>query len=434
MKAQLLAAVTLLAVSFGLGAATDDQFVVHEWGTFTTAQGANGEQIDWAPLYSVDLPEFVYSGAGNLGGFQDARQSFQGKDVIAPVRMETPVIYFYSQRERVADVSVLFRGGNVTEWYPQATNLKTQWTSPQPTARTRQFLIEWNGVSILPRNTREPSGGGLIRGKDSSRGSHYYVARETDSNLLRVSSRYASKGIEHERHLFYRGVGWFKAPLTVGIDADEQLLSLTAREAEQIAAAFVVTVRNGMMRFQRVDAAIPSVTAVIDVNTQPFGALNDVRKLAMHEMARALVNTGLYEKEARAMVNTWQDQWFEEEGTRVLYLLPRAWTDRTLQLRVSPQPDSVVRVMVGRAEIITPTAEHKLQEQILTFSRGDAKSKARAVAGVRALGLGRFLNATMWKVGRDQTDGVLQRATWELSEALNVDERGAREAVRSARN
>ena len=133
---------------------------------------------------------------------------------------------------------------------------------------------------------------------------------------------------------------------------------------------------------------------MIDVNTQPFGALNDVRKLAMHEMARALVNAGLYEKEARAMVNTWQDQWFEEEGTRVLYLLPRAWTDRTLQLRVSPQPDSVVRVMVGRAEIITPTAERKLQEQILTFSRGDAKSKARAVAGVRALGLGRFLNAS----------------------------------------
>jgi hypothetical protein len=35
-------------------------------------------------------------------------------------------------------------------------------------------------------------------------------------------------------------------------------------------------------------------------------------------MVRALVDQGLYEKEARAMVNTWQDQWFAEEGTRVL--------------------------------------------------------------------------------------------------------------------
>ena len=90
----------------------------------------------------------------------------------------------------------------------------------------------------------------------------------------------------------------------------------------------------------------------------------------------ALVEQGLYEKEARAMVNTWQDQWFAEEGTRVLYLLPRAWTDRTLQLQVSPQPDSVVRVMVGRAELITPSAERELREQILTFRRGNAKAKA----------------------------------------------------------
>ena len=62
------------------------------------------------------------------------------------------------------------------------------------------------------------------------------------------------------------------------------------------------------------------------------------------------------------MVNTWQDQWFAEEGTRVLYLLPRAWTDRTLPLQVSPRPDSVVRVMVGRAELITPSVERELQE------------------------------------------------------------------------
>ena len=60
------------------------------------------------------------------------------------------------------------------------------------------------------------------------------------------------------------------------------------------------------------------------------------------------------------MVNTWQDQWFAEEGMRVLYLLPSAWTDRTLQLQVAPRPDSVVRVMVGRAEIIRPSDERKL--------------------------------------------------------------------------
>ena len=429
MRIHVLAAATLLAASFSLHAATDDPFVVHEWGTFTTAQGSDAEQIAWAPAFSVDLPEFVYSGAGNLGGFQDAQQTFQGKDEIAPVRMETPVIYFYSQQERVADVRVIFRGGNVTEWYPQATNLQSLATGPMPAAHNRQFVIDWGGLRILPRDTREMSAGALIRDKDPANGSHYYAARETDANFLRVFSPKTSKGMEHERLLFYRGVGYFKAPLAVGIDADEQQVSLTALEAEPISDLFVVTVRNGMMRYQQVDRTITSAASVVDVNTQAFGALNDVRARAMQDMAAALVEQGLYQKEALAMVKTWQDQWFAEEGMRVLYLLPRAWTDRTLPPQVAPRPDSIVRVMVGRAEIITPSDERKLRDQALTFSRGDAKTKARVVANIDTLGLGRFFSAAIWRVGADDTNRALQQAIWELSEAVSV-----REDARSARN
>ena len=61
MRIHVLAAAALLAASFSLHAATDDPFVVHEWGTFTTVQGADGEQIWWVPPASVDLPEFVYA-------------------------------------------------------------------------------------------------------------------------------------------------------------------------------------------------------------------------------------------------------------------------------------------------------------------------------------------------------------------------------------
>jgi hypothetical protein len=244
-----------------------------------------------------------------------------------------------------------------------------------------------------------------------------------------VSSPKASKGMEQERLLFYRGVGYFKAPLSVGIDADERQVSLTALEAEPIADLFVVTVRNGMMRYQKVSSTITSATSEVDVNTQAFGALNDVRARAMRDMAAALVEQGLYEKEAQAMVKTWQDQWFAEEGMRVLYLLPRAWTDRTLPLQVAPRPDSIVRVMVGRAEIITPSDERKLLDQALTFSRGDAKTKARVVANIDTLGLGRFFSAAIWRVGADNSNPALQKAIWEMSEAVSV-----RGDARSARN
>jgi hypothetical protein len=430
---QALVAVALFVAPPAVSAATaaapaiDDPFVVHEWGTFTTVQGADGEQISWTPPTSVDLPDFVYR--AEMSGTFTSQAVYHPKDQTALARMETPVIYFYSQHERVADVRVLFRGGIVTEWYPQATHVESQATpNTMAAAHTRQFLIEWNGVKVLARDTREMTFDKLIRSKPGD-GDHYYVARATDANFLRMSSPLARKRPEHERDLFYRGLGYFQSPLAVGMDADEQQLSLSAREAEQIEAAFLVCIRQGMMRYQKIDGAIANAASVIDSNTQPLGALEDVRKVAMQDMARALVNAGLYEKEARAMVNTWQDQWFAEEGTRVLYLLPRAWTDRTLSLQVSPQPDSVVRVMVGRAELITPSVERKLREQILTFRTGNAKVKSDAVAQVRALGLGRFLSPAMSRVIGDGKDQMFQRAAMEVYVAAS-----AREDGRSARN
>jgi hypothetical protein len=427
-----LVAVTLFIAPPAVSGASDDPFVVHEWGTFTTVQGADGEQIWWCPPASVDLPDFVYRAA--VGG-DDRPVTFNPKDLNALARMETPVIYFYSQRERVADVRVLFRGGNLTEWYPQPTRVAAQSTQSaqsalytMPSRDTRQFTIEWNGVKILARDTREMALDKLIRSKAGD-GDHYYIARETDANFLRIDAPQARSRVEHERDLFYRGLGYFQAPLAVGMDADEQALSLNAREAERIETAFLVSVRQGMMRYQKIQGAIAHAATVIDPNTQPFGALEDVRKVAMQDMALALVNAGLYEKEARAMVNTWQDQWFAEEGTRVLYLLPRAWTDRTLQLQVSPQPDQVVRVMVGRAELITPSVERGLRNQVLTYSTGDAKAKSRAVASVRALGLGRFLYAASTRLIGDRTDRAFAVATSELMQAVS-----AREDGRSARN
>jgi hypothetical protein len=430
MRIHVLAAAALLTASFSLQAATDDPFVVHEWGTFTTVQGADGEQIWWVPPATGDLPDFVYR--SQMSGNWSAKPIYHPKDVSALVRMETPVIYFYSQRERSADVSVLFRGGILTEWYPQGTRVESQTVPVTPAAaHTRQYLIEWNDVKILARDTREMTPANLIRTKAGD-GDHYYIARETDANFLRVSSPLARTRPEHERDLFYRGLGYFQAPLTVGMDAGEQQLSLNAREAEQVDTAFLVSIRQRMMRYQKIDRRISNATSTVDLNAQPFGALGDVRKQAMDDMARALVDQGLYEKEARAMVNTWQDQWFAEEGTRVLYLLPPAWTDRTLQLKVSPRPDSVVRVMVGRAELITPSAERELREQILTFRSDNAKAKLQAVAQVRGLQLGRFLGAAISKATRGESDEFQVRAAWELAAAASQPH--AREDERSARN
>src|SRR5258708_36209020 len=84
----------------------DPGFVAHEWGTFTCVQGANGVQMEWDPLAVVDLPEFVYSRVHVASGRKAHVRGFvvAGKTgTVQRQRMETPVIYFYSDRTRTVD-------------------------------------------------------------------------------------------------------------------------------------------------------------------------------------------------------------------------------------------------------------------------------------------------------------------------------------------
>src|SRR5205814_4611683 len=133
-------------------------------------------------------------------------------------------------------------------------------------------------------------------------------------------------------------------------------------------------------------------------------------------MAESLVSKGLYPREARAMVNTWKDSWFEEDGLRVLYVLPRAWTDRTLPIKMDPAPRDVVRVMVGRAEIIPPEQQEKLRNAITRAEEGD--DTARAVAITEFQKLGRFSAPALGLAMRNAPQPVAQLA-WTLLQAAN---------------
>src|SRR5688572_12220745 len=86
-------------------------FSVHEWGTFTSIAGADGGAVGWTPLNGQDdLPCFV--NRIKLA----PKWSLQGT-----VRMETPVLYFYSANDLTINVRVRLHQGVITEWFPQAT-------------------------------------------------------------------------------------------------------------------------------------------------------------------------------------------------------------------------------------------------------------------------------------------------------------------------
>ena len=88
---------------------------------------------------------------------------------------------------------------------------------------------------------------------------------------------------------------------------------------------------------------------------------------------KALVETGLYAREAQAMLDTWGDTWFEE-GTRVFYVVPPATVDEILPLTITPKPAATARAFVGRIDVITPAMEAEVAR---AFDRDDAATLDR---------------------------------------------------------
>jgi hypothetical protein len=421
-----------------------ENYAAHEWGTFTSVQGADGILLPWSPLETAQLPKFVYD--WNKPGLNRRPAGVLNRDTksvfITLQRMETPVIYFYSDRERTVDVTVRFPQGLITEWYPQAHDIGPSAFPPNKLATALDGLaqqaglnprttlaslfgrkgvpdsrIAWRNVRLIPATRGSEAPGELPTGVS---GNHYFAARETDAALLRVKSpEPAGAAVEQEKFLFYRGVANFKTPLQVTFsNGNETNLFLSNSGTDELRHLFVLAVRGGRGKFVYNDRVPPGQRVYTELN--PGKDLLPPAELVAQisaRMSEALTGEGLYRREADAMVKTWRESWFEEDGLRVFYVLPRQWTDDTLPLTLEPRPRELVRVMVGRAEIIPPAANWELLKQIVRYSESDTAGRREAIAMVRQIGLGRFLQPAVAKVLGNYPSREFSQAAWELMNA-----------------
>jgi hypothetical protein len=333
MRGRVFQLVLVLSVSaLAVGASPqppDPSFIVHEWGTFTSIAGVDGAAAQWRPLTgNTDLPCFV----------ERSPLQFKG-DLIGTVRMETPVLYFYSPHPVDASVSVAFPHGYLTEWYPHA-----QYDSR---------MLAWPTIAVRP--------GAAEAFPVESAASHYYAARRTTSTPVGVGS-------QTEKFLFYRGVGEFQPPLSA-IAHDDGRVAVRSRRGAPAGEVILFENRGGAMTFT--SDRLTSEAAVL-----PRAALDDASGPPLAELKRLLVAHGLYAPEAQAMIDTWKDSWFEE-GARLLYIVPRADVDELLPLTISPTPGAVARVFVGRIELMTPATLRDVRAAITSRDRAAMQKYGR---------------------------------------------------------
>jgi hypothetical protein len=344
MPVLIMSAATILMAASTVSTEPSD-LTVHEWGTFTSIAGEDGSAVDWDALgCKDDLPGFV-----NDFGYRGFKWQLTGT-----VRMETPVMYFYSSRELDAHVKVAFPQGLITEWYPQAEyevyqrsrsngslrRLAANLNGIDTSLRSLTGAIEWKSIKVQPDvSPALPIESGMSR---------YYAARATDATPITV-------GNQHEKFLFYRGVGRFPVPLSVRLNGDGKIV-VENRGHDTVPNAILFENRGGRLGYR-------NVGVIEDAVTLDPPSLDGSLPVLRYDLETALIAQGLFPREAQAMVETWRDSWFEE-GSRLIYIVPPRAIDYAVPLQVEPVPSQIARVFVGRIELITPETKRSVEEAI----------------------------------------------------------------------
>ncbi|MEO6098412.1 MAG: hypothetical protein ABIW76_23175 [Fibrobacteria bacterium] len=348
-------ALALIAVAGPLQATAlaGNALEVHEWGTFTTLNSSAGMPLGGLYVDATRLPAFV----NGLPYFNyDAAKGWASLEKLrgVTVKMETPVLYFYSQTEMAVDVKVGFQGGTISQWYPSCHECETDPTTASVDFAAAPYRghIGWKATVLAP--------GTVLPYTTAASGletPEWTAPRNTESNLIK-----GEKG-EIEKFLFYRGLGNFPATVDIRFRPDGQL-AVKNLGSDDIASLMVYERSYGPMYVS--DAATiwynGSMKAGGEIVLKRDKASTEYGQgfAAMETFRVELQKAGLTNSESRALLNTWYNGYFIEGGIKAFWIVPRAQVDRILPLTIVPEPGKLERVIVGRSEILTPEFEQAL--------------------------------------------------------------------------
>ena len=374
---------TLLVALLGVGQlggsppeAAKNKLIVHEWGTFLSVQGSDGVTLAGMVDSEEHLPKFVID-RGPEGW--ERTQARMRATMFS--KMETPVTYFYTNEPMRVRVKVSMPHGLLTHWYPTVREMLPAWKKGEKIDEHVGSALDWGNFELIPEGLAVKTQPKVSLPALSANDTWRFV-RDTDSALVRALTGDEKRPFECEKFLFYRGLGAADLPLraqTQGSDHELQL-ALTNPSMQAMTSLFAIWVNGSTIRWcalPDLDGGMVSYHNNLLADRSPRPLAEGI-PLAKADVAEALVRSGLYRKEALAMVNNWEHSYFATPGLRLLYVLPRVQTDNIIPINIYPKPDELARVMVGRIELLTPNREQRLVKAVASLSSSDAKTRAEA--------------------------------------------------------
>lgn len=225
--------IEILGLILFLSTQAQAKLTVHEWGTFTSLVGSNGKAQNGMYHEDEALPDFVHNfgdsktakapkapvqigllawappqdprpipepsprpnpGTSGCPGRPKVPCEFLFGQTITQ-KMETPVVYFYSDRPQAVNFDVSFPGGIISQTYPDATDSAPK---AQAGVELKNGFAHYD-VRIL---------------KDSSQTVPFVAPSNIYSHARNVASDLIQVGQETEKFIFYRGLGDFNSKLS----------------------------------------------------------------------------------------------------------------------------------------------------------------------------------------------------------------------------
>jgi hypothetical protein len=335
-------------------AADSPNFTLHEWGTFTSVSGSDGVLLPGLQQEEEPLPFFVHQ----HDGMPPKPKGYARPLYNVTIKMETPVIYFYTTNSFAAHVRVGFNGGSISQWFPARSGGETP--PPAPAIRIFgspggdiDFAKSYNGSIEWDVQVQPPSADDNAAVFKPGATPTWLYPRQTDSALVRT------KDGEAEKFLFYRGLGNFSLPVKFTLPTDDTLqIGNTSGAAIPALLIFNHPQYGDEVSFVLLNPLKAGETRTVKL-AEPVTSTNWQHEVYA-AMRGALVQAGLFPKEADAMLQTWWNSYFERPGLRVFWIVPESFTRSVLPLTVEPSPGQQTRVLVGRSELLTPAFEQDL--------------------------------------------------------------------------
>lgn len=377
----------VLSGLFLLSLSAQAKLTVHEWGTFTSLVGSNGQAQNGMFEEDEALPDFVHHFGEKAPPKIFAAAPFprptpppdnddgchrptkvpcgflRGQTITQ--KMETPVVYFYADEAQKVSFEVAFPGGIISQSFPAP---QISFPEATPGVELKNGFARYDLEVLKETKATAPY-------VDPS--NIYGHARKTRSDLIRI-------GNEVEHFIFYRGLGEFKTKLLT--TSKGGALTLRNQGRDRISAAFLIST-DGTKFGNLISLGSIERDESTTIDARRIESLRkttlqhgDFLQLARLNLNRALVEAGLYKDEAKAMIDTWEHGYFRTPGLRVLYVLGHQEVEEILPVRISPAPQGLERVFVGRIETLLDTQEESLLTEIQERGIGfDTSSLGRMV-------------------------------------------------------